>query len=54
MITNFQFIIVPLVASLILLAITSYFGIHVLKREIIFIDITLAQVAVLGKIVQCQ
>ena len=51
MITNFQFIIVPLVASLILLAITSYFGIHVLKREIIFIDITLAQVAVLGGVV---
>jgi zinc/manganese transport system permease protein len=27
---------------------TSYFGIHVLKREIIFIDIALAQIAVLG------
>ncbi len=31
-----------------LLTLTSYFGIHVLKREIIFIDIALAQIAVLG------
>lgn len=50
MIANLQFIIIPLVASLLLLAITSYFGIHVLKREIIFIDIALAQIAVLGSV----
>ncbi len=43
-----QFLIVPLLASIVLLMITSYFGIHVLKREIIFIDIALAQVAALG------
>jgi len=48
MISNLQFIIIPLLASLVLLAATSYFGIHVLKREIIFIDIALAQIAVLG------
>jgi zinc/manganese transport system permease protein len=48
MIFNLQFILVPLVASLLLLTLTSYFGIHVLKREIIFIDIALAQVAVMG------
>jgi len=48
MIFNLQFILVPLLASLVLLTLTSYFGIHVLKREIIFIDIALAQIAVLG------
>jgi zinc/manganese transport system permease protein len=48
MILNLQFILVPLIASLILLTLTSYFGIHVLKREIIFIDIALAQIAVMG------
>jgi len=45
-----QFLIVPLLASIVLLTITSYFGIHVLKREIIFIDIALAQVAALGSV----
>ena len=48
MISNFQFILIPLLASILLLAMTSYFGIHVIKREIIFIDIALAQIAVLG------
>ncbi len=48
MLFNLQFILAPLVASLVLLTLTSYFGIHVLKREIIFIDIALAQIAVLG------
>ncbi len=51
MITTLQFIAAPVVASLVILALTSYFGIHVLKREIIFIDITLAQVAVFGSVV---
>jgi zinc/manganese transport system permease protein len=48
MYANLEFIIAPLLASVLLLTITSYFGIHVLKREIIFIDIALAQIAVLG------
>ena len=51
MFANLEFIIVPLVASILLLTATSYFGIHVLKREIIFIDIALAQIAVLGGVV---
>lgn len=51
MLTNLQFIIAPLAACLALLILTSYFGIHVLKREIIFIDIALAQIAVLGSAV---
>jgi len=48
---NLEFIIVPFLASVLILSITSYFGIHVLKREIIFIDIALAQIAVLGGVV---
>jgi zinc/manganese transport system permease protein len=51
MLFNFQFILVPLLASLVLLTLTSYFGIHVLKREIIFIDIALAQITVLGSVI---
>ncbi|MBA7521734.1 hypothetical protein ES705_13845 [subsurface metagenome] len=51
MISTLQFIAVPLIACVLLLLITSYFGIHVLKREIIFIDIALAQIAVLGGVV---
>lgn len=51
MFVNLEFIIAPLFASVLLLTITSYFGIHVLKREIIFIDIALAQIAVLGSVV---
>ena len=48
MISNLQFLLVPFLTCLVMLVITSYFGIHVLKREIIFIDIALAQVAALG------
>lgn len=48
MISHVQFIVLPLLACMLLLSMTSYFGIHVLKREIIFIDIALAQIAVLG------
>lgn len=48
----FQFLLVPLLTSLVLLVITSYFGIHVIKREIIFIDIALAQVAAMGGIME--
>ena len=38
----------PFVACLTLVGIHGYFGIHVLKREIIFIDIAMAQIAALG------
>jgi zinc/manganese transport system permease protein len=40
----------PFLACLIMLAILGYIGIHVLKREIIFIDIALAQIAAVGAI----
>lgn len=40
----------PLLACLLLTGILSYLGLHVLKREVIFIDIAVAQVAALGAI----
>ncbi len=43
-----SFMIAPLAATLILGGILVYFGIHVIKREIVFIDIALAQIAALG------
>lgn len=43
-----SFMIAPLAATLLLGGILVYFGIHVIKREIVFIDIALAQIAALG------
>jgi len=51
MITALDFMLAPLIASLLLIVITVYFGIHVIEREIIFIDIALAQIAALGSCV---
>lgn len=42
------FILPPLVACVLIVLINVYFGIHVIKREIIFIDIALASIAALG------
>lgn len=41
----------PLLACLLMTVILSYLGLHVLKREIIFIDIAVAQTAALGVII---
>jgi len=38
----------PLLAGLVLTAIHAYFGLHVLARGVIFVDLSLAQVAALG------
>lgn len=38
----------PLVACLLLPGILVYYGLHVIKREVIFVDLALAQVATLG------
>jgi len=46
-----QFMVLPLCACLIIIIVLGYLGIHVLQREIIFIDIALAQIAVLGSII---
>ncbi|MDP8219028.1 MAG: metal ABC transporter permease [Candidatus Theseobacter exili] len=40
----------PFLACLIMIAILGYLGLHVIKREIIFIDISLAQIAAVGAI----
>ena len=46
-----EFLLAPFVACLLLILINVYFGIHVIRREIIFIDIALAQIAALGSAV---
>jgi len=51
MLTALDFMFTPFIACILLLGITVYFGIHVIKREIIFIDISLAQIAALGGVV---
>lgn len=43
-----DFLLAPFVMCLILVGIHCYFGLHVLRRGIIFIDLSLAQVASLG------
>lgn len=51
MITGLNFMLAPFAACILLIIITVYFGIHVIEREIIFIDIALAQIAALGSAV---
>ncbi len=46
--TAIEFMFAPFIVCLLLIGINVYFGIHVIKREIIFIDIALAQIAALG------
>ena len=41
-------IIVPFVATLIILLLHAYLGLHVIRRGIIFVDLAFAQVAALG------
>lgn len=43
-----QFLIVPFVAGLILTGIHAYLGVHVVERGVIFVDLSLAQIAALG------
>lgn len=48
MIDYLSFLMWPFVACLVLIGIHVYFGLHVIKRGIIFVDLSLAQVAALG------
>ena len=41
----------PLVACMVIVAIHSYLGLHVIAREVIFVDLSLAQMAALGSTV---
>ncbi len=43
-----EFLLPPFIASLILVGIHAYLGIHVLERKVIFVDLALAQIAALG------
>ena len=45
---DFQLMLYPLLACLLLPAILVYLGLHIVRREIIFVDLALAQVAALG------
>src|SRR3989442_15332200 len=43
-----EFLVAPFVASLILTGIHAYLGVHVVERGVIFVDLSLAQIAALG------
>ena len=45
------FLAPAMVLSILLVGIHSYLGLHVLKREVLFVDISLSQVAVLGAVI---
>jgi zinc/manganese transport system permease protein len=45
---DFQLMLYPLLACLLLPAMLVYLGLHIVRREIIFVDLALAQVAALG------
>jgi zinc/manganese transport system permease protein len=48
MLEAFQVMLRPLVACLLLPGILVYYGLHIVRREVIFVDLALAQVATLG------
>lgn len=48
--TVFDIMAAPFAECLILVAIHTYLGIHVLKRRVIFVDLALAQIAALGTV----
>jgi zinc/manganese transport system permease protein len=43
-----QFLILPFLAGLVLTGIHAYLGVHVVERGVIFVDLSLAQIAALG------
>jgi zinc/manganese transport system permease protein len=43
-----QLMTAPFVASMILVAMLAYLGVHIIAREVIFVDLSLAQMAALG------
>jgi len=48
--TILPFLVAPFVASLIIAGIHAYLGVHVVERGVIFVDLSLAQIAALGAI----
>ena len=51
MLEMLQFMAAPFAACLILVGIHGYLGLHVLRRQVIFVDLALAQIAGLGAVV---
>src|SRR5688572_24573452 len=51
MLEMLQFMAAPFAACLILVGIHGYLGLHVLLRQVIFVDLALAQIATLGTVV---
>ncbi len=47
----FELMLLPFAAALILTGIHVYLGVHVVEREVIFVDLALAQIAALGAVV---
>jgi zinc/manganese transport system permease protein len=47
-VSGLQLMIPPFVACIVLVAMLSYLGLHVIAREVIFVDLSLAQMAALG------
>jgi zinc/manganese transport system permease protein len=41
-------ILLPLAAAMIILAMNAYFGLHIIRRGVIFVDLAFAQIAALG------
>lgn len=48
MIDFFELMFLPFLACLVLVGIHAYLGLHVIEREVIFVDLALAQIAALG------
>ncbi|MGH7537211.1 MAG: metal ABC transporter permease [Gemmatimonadales bacterium] len=48
--TGLQLMLPPFVACMVLVAMLSYLGLHVIAREVIFVDLSLAQIAALGSL----
>jgi len=46
-----EFLAAPLTACLVLVASLGYFGLHVILRKVIFVDLALAQIAAMGTVV---
>src|SRR5947208_498578 len=43
-----SFLVLPLLAALVLTGVHAYLGVHVVERGVIFVDLSLAQIAALG------
>lgn len=48
--SGFQLMLPPFVACMVLVAMLSYLGLHVIARGVIFVDLSLAQMAALGSL----